>query len=125
MRKLMIAGVAGAVLLLATAGALAGNRDQLVKPTLPRVSEGQVYDRSDIFPHPDGPPVSLPTPVEPSSSTEGNTDQLLNMTGPMGFDDYGATGALGSGFVTPRGSTMSTPRMRADREIRRLINRLN
>jgi hypothetical protein len=77
-------------------------------------------------------PVALPQ----SSSGSGGTERAASGTqaetpkaGPTAqslssLSDVGSSTGLQS-MLTPRGSAMSTPRQRADREVRRLIRRLD
>lgn len=66
-------------------------------------------------------PVPLPTPVDPVSLL-GTSSQ----PGPVGIGEI-STGAerAGGALISPRGGgSISTPRQRADREIRKLIRKL-
>ena len=80
-------------------------------------------------------PVALPTATgngnggsaASSSSDSGGSQPVATKVGPtaqsFSLGDAG-TGGM-QGMLTPRGSTMSSPKQQADREIRRLIRKLD
>jgi hypothetical protein len=121
-KGLKILAVAAVVLLVGTVGAMADARDELVKVQLPGGSEGQLYSRSSLIPEPEiAPP--LPTPVDPVPAPMdiAKTGPTANpvMFSTMSSDTAGAV------LVAPRGGAMSSPKARADRQIRLLIRRLD
>jgi hypothetical protein len=64
-----------------------------------------------------------------SDSVGGSSGSVTSKAGPVSATpvskpDFGASNSL-EGMLAPRGGTMSTPQQRADREINRLIRRLN
>ena len=66
-------------------------------------------------------PGPLPSPVEPQSAAS----RPISLKGPVTMADPSTGSSFGSALVAPRGGAMSSPRQRADREIRRLIRRLD
>ena len=130
MRSLKILTLVAVLLLVGTVGAMAqSNRDQIVRVNMPNVAEGTLYLRSSLIPRVEGPPVSLPTPVDPSSAESLTLNgPVANSPVPMASAPKGMSDSIGFGsgaLATPRGSAFSSPKARADREIRRLIRRLD
>ncbi len=109
--------------MLATLGAAAATRDDLSTPNFPDVQEGELYDRNDIFTAPqDG----VQHPMARAVSGAGFPAQAASRPGPVAINSEKLSfGGGGSALVSPRGGTISTPRMQADREIHRLIRKLN
>ena len=66
-------------------------------------------------------PAPLPTPVEPESAGTF----AVSAKGPVAMQAPALGASYGSVLVRPRGGAMSSPRQQADREIRRLIRRLD
>ena len=118
-RKILL--VVAVALLLGTVGAMAqSNRDELVKVRLPRAGLGEMYNRSSLIPRPETTP-SMPTPVDPAAGpvvTIQKIDPIFNLDGAMNIGQ-------GSALMAPRGGAISSPKQVADREIRRLIRRLD
>jgi hypothetical protein len=110
-------------LLLAFTGALAeivdnppgrveSEADQSHHPVNFRITHDRTVDLSS--------PVPLPVPgKEPAATTSAMR------TGPVAAYDSGMIGTVGMRMVTSRGGAMSSPRQRAQREIRRLIRHLD
>jgi len=119
-RKILV--VVAVALLLGTVGAMAqSNRDEVVKVRVPQAGPGDMYSRSGLIPHPDGTP-SMPTPVDPQVGPVADVSRVDSI-----FNLDGGTMGLGQGsaLMTPRGGAMSSPKQLADREIKRLIRRLD
>lgn len=117
-RKILI--VVAVALLLGTVGAMAQD-SRIVTLKRIGVAPGQMYDRTGLVPKPDGPD-RMPVVVD-SEATAGpvvSTSKLDAMGSTLGMS-FGEGGAL----IAPRGGAMSTPQQLADREIRRLIRRLD
>jgi hypothetical protein len=88
--------------------------------SLPNVGEGELYSRSSIIQRPDLGPVPLPEPQEPAPPAA----TLRGPNIPVPSIDSAPTG-FGSALMTPRGAAMSSPKQLADRQIRRVIKRLD
>jgi hypothetical protein len=73
-------------------------------------------------------PVTRPQPADPSNHPGETTRSATSKAGPaVSMSDF-TGGSIGSGsgaLLTPRGGTMSTPQQRAEREIGRVIRRLD
>ena len=106
---------------LATLGAAAATRNDLSTPNFPDVREGEMYNRDDIFSAPpDG--VQRPMPIAKSGAS---FPTQAGRPGPVAISSEKLSFGGGSAIVSARGGTISTPRMQADREIHRLIRKLN
>ncbi len=118
-RKILV--VVAVALLLGTVSAMAqSNRDEFAKVQLPRAGAGEMYSRTGLISQAESTP-SMPTPVEPMEGpveSTFKTDSAFTMDGSMGFGQ-------GSALMTPRGGAISSPKQLADREIKRLIRRLD
>lgn len=66
-------------------------------------------------------PGPLPVPVEPESAGTFSA----SVKGPVALQGSALGASYGSALVRPRGGAFSSPRQQADREIRRLIRRLD
>jgi hypothetical protein len=109
------------LVVVASFAALATTRDEIVTPNLPPSTEGALYDRNDIWPAPsDG--VQTPRPV---ASNDGSGYSTSTRPGPIGSGSEKLRFGGGSAIVSPRGGMISTPQMRAEREIDRLIRQLD
>jgi hypothetical protein len=62
----------------------------------------------------------LPGPIEPSAIAAASAGSV-DVKGPIAMSTAGLRGGYGSALVSPRGGSMSTPRQRANREIRKMI----
>jgi len=120
-RTLGILGILAVVLVLCATSALA-DRSSLSKPTFPRGELGEMYSRSSIWAQLDGvPPVPLPGVTDPNGSKGGGFKAGSNsLEGPRTIG-----GIHRSQFITPVGPSITLPRQQADRQIARLIRRLN
>ena len=117
-RKILV--VVAVALLLGTVGAMAqSNRDEVVKVRVPQAGPGDMYSRSGLIPHPDGTP-SMPTPVDPQVGPVADVSRVDSIFNLDGLNSVG-----GTALMTPRGGAMSSPKQLADREIKRLIRRLD
>jgi hypothetical protein len=119
-RKFGILGIIALALLLGSTGALAQARDQLISPHLPAgVGEKVLYDRTTILPKVER-KVELPVPSD-------DLPVVSNVTFKGPSDSFGSVllAEPGMAMLTPRGGAMSSPKQVADRQIRRLINRLD
>jgi len=123
MKVIRFTAILAIVALAGTVGAMAQtSRDQVSAAKLPGVGLGELYDRSLLLPEPDGSPVPLPTPVDPALANAGlSKSGPTASTMPIPMQAGDGTG----GLLTPRGGAMSTPKQRADRQIRQLIRRLD
>jgi hypothetical protein len=65
-------------------------------------------------------PDPMPIPQEPEGSF-----RTAGKTGPVATGDSGMLGAVGAGFIGPRGAAASSSRQMAERQIKRLIRRLD
>ncbi len=123
MRKnLFVIGIVAIALLVGCTGAFAeGARDQVWGVNFPNVGEGELYSRASLLKKPDLGPVPLPVPQEPAPPA-------VTIKGPTiptaGVGSSNPTG-FGSALMTPRGAAMSSPKQLADRQIRRVIKRLD
>ena len=90
---------------------------------------GTAYNRSDRIPRVEfANATPLPTPTEPYA-TAGKS---FGLRGPVSsaptklhsFSEGGMTGGAGA-LLAPRGAGFSTPRQQADREIRRMVRRID
>jgi len=62
----------------------------------------------------------MPVPVEPALALDRDA-----LAGPVAMTDGELSSGLGSALVAPRGAATCSPRQIADREIRKLIRRLD
>ena len=115
-RKFGIVGVVVLALLLASTGLYASNRDVIKVATMP--PDSGIYDRTLLRPDP-----NVITDM-PSTPQAGGTPLALAKIGPT--DQAVQTlGEPGLSLVTPRGAAMSSKKQIADRQIRRIIKRLD
>ena len=124
MKRLTMTIVATVVLLIGATGALAENTDRVVTPIMPGQAPGQMYSRADLHPQPEVRPTNMPSPVTtpaPVATSSLARGPVSNIVGPAVFSD---SSVAGGSLMTPRGGAMSSPKMKADREIRRVIKRL-
>lgn len=74
-------------------------------------------------------PVTLPQPTDPTANPPGQTARsATSKAGPaVSVSDFtgSSIGSVSGALLTPRGGTMSTPQQRAEREIGRVIRRLD
>jgi hypothetical protein len=99
------------------------------KPNAPKAQLGQIYDRTNILRYDEG-PVRLPRPVSgpaaTASTSSGNDYDAspASVAGPVAASfDSPATGGM---MPAPRaGGSMYSGQQQADREIKKLIRRLN
>jgi hypothetical protein len=91
--------------------------------------QGTAYNRSDRIQRIEyASAVPLPTPTQPlgtagaTFAARGPVDSAP--IGAQSFSEAGMTGGTGA-LLAPRGSSFSTPRQRADREIRQMIRRID
>lgn len=120
MQKRKILVVVAVTLLLGTVGALAQSNGAPTTVNLPRAGAGEMYSRTGLIPRAESTP-SMPTPVETMAGpveSAPKIDPIYNLDGTMGFGQ-------GSALMTPRGGAISSPKQLADREIKRLIRRLD
>lgn len=68
----------------------------------------------------DGTAPPMPVPIEPTSMLQRDA-----LSGPVSMSDGDLSTAMGSVLLAPRGGALSSPRQIADREIRKLIRRLD
>jgi hypothetical protein len=122
-RKLWVITAIVVGLILASSLAYAGDR-LISKPNAPNARLGQLYDRTNIL-RMDAGPVRLPRPVGDSASAMSLSSQASTaIAGPvaMSFDSPRLSGAM----AQPRGGgSMYSGQQQADREIKKLIRRLN
>ena len=120
-RNLIMLGIAAGVLLLLTSTVGAGQDDPRVSmPKLPPMQLKQIYDRSELLRHDSG-PVQLPRPVGglPAASTNESP-----VSGPIAM--AARTPDVNSVLTQARGGgSIYSEKQQDDREIRRLIRRLN
>lgn len=123
MRKnLFVIGIVAVALLVGSTGAFAqGARDRVYGINFPNVGEGQLYSRSSIIQLPDTGPVPLPQPQEPAPPAVTFKGPSIPIPGGV----QAAPTGFGSALMTPRGAAMSSPKQLADRQIRRVIKRLD
>ena len=118
-RNLITLGIAVGVVLLLTSSVGAGRGDTILKPKLPKAELKQIYDRSEILRFDTG-PVQLPRPVG-SVDARGASAPI---SGPIAM--AAKTPDVNSVLSQPRGGgSIYSEKQLADREIRRLIRRLN
>jgi hypothetical protein len=122
-KNLLVIGIVALALLAGSTGAFAdGARDQVYGINFPHVGIGDMYLRSSVLQQPTIGPVPLPVPQQP-------TPPAVTFKGPsiptpsVGADATPAN--FGSALMTPRGAAMSSPKQLADRQIRRIIKRLD
>jgi hypothetical protein len=118
-RNLILLGIAAGVLLLLTSTAWAQD-SRVHKPKLPPMQLKQIYDRSELLRFDNG-PVQLPRPVGglPTAST---TESVVS--GPIAMN--ARTPDVNSVLSQARGGgSIYSEKQQDDREIRRLIRRLN
>ena len=121
MRMTKLLWVALAVLVVSTA-AMADNRDVFNKVELPNASLGEIYDSNNLVPSEHL--VKLPS-VTPDTPPEGAIP-AGRAAGPQSVPSMSAMLDMhGSSLVAPRGSAMSSPEQQAEREIHRLIRKLD
>jgi hypothetical protein len=119
-KNLGILGIVAFALLMGSTGAFAQGHDGIVSVNLPGVAEGEMYDRTTLIPKVDKGPVALPSP--PSA---GVPAAALGKNGPSGIFGSLMSAEPGLAMVAPRGAAMSSPKQVADRQIKRLIRRLD
>jgi hypothetical protein len=121
-RKFGIVGIVVLALLLASTGVFAeSNRDRMKLAKMPPNSG--IYDRTLLRPDPNV-IIEMPTTAQPEAPQTGATAAVLSKGGPS---DQSVQAWSDSGFslVTPRGAAMSSKKQIADRQIRRIIKRLD
>jgi hypothetical protein len=91
----------------------------VVKVRVPAAGPGELYSRGSLIPQPDGTP-SMPSPVAPQVGPVSDISRVDSIFNLDGMNSVGATA-----LMTPRGGAMSSPKQQADREIKRLIRRLD
>ena len=69
----------------------------------------------------DASPVPLPVPIDPESAAM----LASSVKGPSAMPGSALGDSYGNAMVRPRGAAFSSPRQQADREIRRLIRKLD
>jgi hypothetical protein len=119
-KKVGILGIVALALLLGSTGAFATGRESALTVSLPGATEGALYDRTTLIPHPDSGPVSMPSPP-----VNGPPPPAATFKGPAEAFGSVLSGEPGLAMVTPRGAAMSSPKQVADRQIKRLIKRLD
>jgi hypothetical protein len=120
-KNLFLIGIVVLALLAGSTGAFAeGARDQVYGVNFPNVGEGELYSRSSLLKKPDTGPVPLPVPQEPAPPPVTFKGPSI----PTPSADSTPAG-FGSALMTPRGAAMSSPKQLADRQIRRVIKRLD
>lgn len=120
-RNLILLGIAAGVLLLLSSAVGAGQGDapRGQKPKLPPMNLKEIYDRSELLRFDNG-PVQLPRPV--GGLTAATHSEPL--TGPIAM--AAKTPDVNSVLSQPRGGgSIYSGKQQDDREIRRLIRRLN
>jgi hypothetical protein len=119
-KKVGILGIVALAMLLGSTGAFAQAGDKIWTVSLPGATEGQIYDRTTLIPHPDHSLMSLPSPP-----TQGPPPPAATFKGPK--ESFGSvlSAEPGLAMITPRGAAMSSPKQVADRQIKRLIKRLD
>jgi hypothetical protein len=124
-KRLNTLALAATVLLVGAAAAYAADTSSIATPVMPGAQEGQMYSRASLHPQPEVRPDTMLSPAETppmnavGSLAKGPVSSIL-VTGQLD-----AKGGVGSALITPRGGAMSSPKMRADREIRQMIKRLD
>ena len=124
MKRLNTLIAAAVVLLLGAAGAYAADSSCIATPVMPDVQQGEMYARSSLHPQPEVRPDTMLSPAE--SGSPGPVGSLAK--GPstiLGSAVLDSTGGAGGALITPRGGAMASPKMRADRQIRQMIKRLD
>jgi len=120
-RNLILLGIAAGVVLLLSSAVGAGQDDdpRVHMPKLPPMQLKQIYDRSELLRFDNG-PVQLPRPV---GSLTATTNQAA-LTGPIAMS--ARTPDVNSVLSQARGGgSIYSEKQQDDREIRRLIRRLN
>jgi hypothetical protein len=119
-KRFGVIGIVALALLLGSTGAFAQEQGRVLTVSLPGATEGQIYDRTTLIPKVDSGPVSLPSPP-----SEGPPPPSVTFKGPA--ESFGSvlSAEPGMAMITPRGGAMSSPKQVADRQIRRLIKRLD
>ena len=120
-RNLIMLGVAAGVMLLlaSTAGAGQDSDPRVHMPKLPPAGLKQIYDRSELLRFDSG-PVQLPRPVGSVTAITSNEP----VSGPIAM--AAKTPDINSVLSQPRGGgSIYSEKQQADREMRRLIRRLN
>ena len=120
-RNLILLGIAAGVVLLLSSAVGAGQDDdpRVHKPKLPPMNLKEIYDRSELLRFDNG-PVQLPRPV--GGLTAATHSEPL--TGPIAM--AAKTPDVNSVLSQPRGGgSIYSGKQQDDREIRRLIRRLN
>ena len=82
-----------------------------------------MWERQQIAQEVELDPVSLPPPSDPDEERSSQA-QPPRTPGPVGGLKTDDLNGFGASMVGPRGGGMSTPKQRADREIKLLIKRL-
>ena len=120
-RNLIMLGIAAGVVLLVATAAGAGQDDdpRVHTPKLPPHNLKEIYDRSELLRFDNG-PVQLPRPVGGLTAATHET----SVAGPIAM--AAKTPDVNSVLSQPRGGgSIYSEKQQDDREIRRLIRRLN
>ena len=118
-RNLILLGIAAGVVLLLTSAVGAGQEDAHM-PKLPPMQLKQIYDRSELLRFDNG-PVQLPRPV--GGLPTADTTQTA-LSGPIAMS--AKTPDVNSVLSQARGGgSIYSEKQQDDREIHRLIRRLN
>ena len=133
MKKLTRISAVIALIALVAPIALAGARDTITIPRLPNIQEGQLYNRSDLFPLPEDGDIYPRSGANLSDADSAGgavdpTDAVIAIErGPMVLPtDFNlSTLSLSPAIPGSGGGSFLTPRLQAEMEIRRLIKRLN
>ena len=121
-RNLITLGIALGVVLLLTSTVAVGREDYRVNtPNIPKAGLKEIYDRSEILRFDTG-PVPLPRPI--GDSIQATVATREPVSGPIAM--AAQTPDVNSVLSQPRGGgSIYSEKQLADREIRRLIRRLN
>jgi hypothetical protein len=119
-RKVLV--VVAAALLFGTVGAMAQTDpgDVYTTVTRPRVALGEAYHGADLINRPE---VPTNMPAEPNDDIGPMLTLAFDNTSVLTETELNT--GMGSALMTPRGGAISSPKQLADREIRRLIRRLD
>ena len=123
-RTLKIVMIVGVVVGLGMTAAMA--TPAIEKPNIIKGRLGTIYRTDEIWSSPASPVANNPNPAD-GNPADGGGLQPMSLTyrhGPSALDG-GVSVNVGGSALPPGGSAMSSPKQRADRQISRLINRLN
>jgi len=131
MKKILLASIA--LLIVSTALPVLAQDVSNADPSKQLLHSGRDGIARQVVPQPviELQPVPLPQAVSPGGGDSGSSSGTRVATpkpGPTAqsrsISDTGGSSGM-QGMLTPRGSAMSSPKQRADREVRRLIRRLD